>query len=120
LIVTVDLSDMLEMSAKARAELRSVPTNIRKIGTDAANFSKRSHLYVNRTGRTQARTISVSENTRDAAYTLVTIDVSHASYLMKGGTMRRHESLTAMEDAIKVASTELEYFMDGIGSDLDR
>ena len=120
MIVTVDITDVLDEDGKAVKELRSIPMHIRKIGTDAANFSKRYHLYINRTGRTQARTVSVSESTRDVSYTLVTIDVPHASYLMKGGTSRRHESLTAMEDAIKVASNELEYFIDGLGSGLDR
>jgi hypothetical protein len=118
--VEVDLSELLAVGDEARAELRTVPAAMRRIGADAAKASRQDHLYQNRTGATQAHTRSVSEHTGNATYTLVEIAVPHASYLMQDGTSRRHVSLTGLEVAIERATTELEFFMDGLGSGLDR
>lgn len=117
--VEVDITDALDASAEARRELRTVPAVMHRIGSDAAKASRNNHIYQNRTGAAEANTKAYSEHTSDAAYTLVTINVPYGSYLMKGGTTRRHESLTALEDAIDVATNELDFFMDGLGSGLD-
>ena len=118
--IEIDLVDVLEATDSARRELRSVPTELHRIGARAAKSSRDHHIYKNRTGRAEANTQAYSERAEDAAYTLVTINVPYGSYLMKGGTTRRHESLTALEDAIKEAETELEYFAEGLEANLDR
>jgi len=117
--VSVDITDVLEATSTASKLLRGVPQALDKIGKDAAKYSRENHLYQNRTGRTQARTFAESQSFGGDAYTVVTIDVPHASYLMQGGTSQRHVSLTAMEDAIENAERELEYYVDGLGDQID-
>lgn len=114
-MLRVDISDVEEAVATSSAHLRQIPGAMAKAGRDAAAYSRSNHDYQNRTGQTEANTRSVTEIHGDAVYTLVEIGVPHASYLMKGGTTRRHESLTSLEDGIERTERELDFFYDGLG-----
>jgi hypothetical protein len=112
--VKVYISDVLEHARDARSALRQLPSGMAQIGRDAAAYSRQNHIYKNRTGQAQKNTRSVTEKHGDAIYTLVTINVPYGSYLMEGGRHDRPVSLTALEDGIEKAKTELEYLVDGI------
>jgi hypothetical protein len=119
--VEVDVSDLLDKNAEAIEELDSVRAVMASEGRQAASVSRQTHDYVNRTGRrTQRGTSSVTEKHGGDVYTLVTINVDHASYLLKGGTRYRTSDLTAIEGAVEDMEQRLEYFFDGLGSGLDR
>lgn len=112
--VSVDISEVLDVTKEAREQFRGIGPAMRRIGQDAAKHSRQNHLYQNRTGQAEKNTTSVTEATPNAVYTLVTINVPYGSYLMKSGRRDRHVSLTDLEESIETAEREMEYLTDGI------
>jgi hypothetical protein len=112
----IDIDEVLEAEKFATAQLSSIPREFAAAGREAARASREGHSYVNRTGITQAFTRSHATSDDDHVDVNVMIGVQHASYLMKGGTLRRVTSLTAMENAAETATKRLEFFVEGMES----
>jgi hypothetical protein len=113
--VDVDDSEVEQVAVEATAALRQVPRILARAGSDAAQRSRREHLYRNRTGAAQASTQAVSQNDGDTAYTTVQIAVPYASYLRD-----RSVDLTAVEDAVEQMERELDYAFAGLGDQISR
>ncbi len=116
----VDISEALELGDFAADQLKGIKSEFRQAGADCAKYSKQQHQYVNRTGQAQAKTRSITEEIGDSLFTLVTIEVPYASYLMKGGTRHRKTSLTQLEDAGVQTAQRLDFFLGGMSEAIAR
>jgi len=114
-MVKVDLSDLDRAHVVVMRDLRRIRGAFSEAGREAANASRRNHAYRNRTGETQDKTQSKTEVHGSDVFTVVEIDVPHASYLMAGGRQDRPSSLTQLEEAVDEMEKRLDYFTDGLG-----
>ena len=87
MIVTVDLSDMLEMSAKARHFLRRVPMIINGRLVREARLARVDHRYQNRTRRLQQSTFTMGPVTygNDATVSEFGARMPYAGYVEARG-----------------------------------
>ena len=87
MIVAVDLSDMLKMSANARSFLKRVPMIINRRLVKEANLARSHHRYQNRTRRLQQSTFTMGPVTygNDATVSEFGARMPYAGYVEARG-----------------------------------
>jgi hypothetical protein len=100
----VDISEVIELEALARAELQSVPRVMKAVLDVAALEERRSHEYRNRTGNLQRSTQArIDSRSADGASVELEMGEDYASYVVRKGLSHIEEEAHMAERGIDLA-----------------
>jgi hypothetical protein len=102
--ISVDISEIVAMEERARAELARVPRIMKAVADVGAAEERSTHGYQNRTGELQKNTRAVIANqSADGATVELEMAKEYASYVIAKGLSNIDEEARRVERGITVA-----------------
>jgi hypothetical protein len=106
-VIEIDISEVLDVEARAVAEMRLVPKIMRGIADVAASNERAQHDYKNRTGDLQKSTKGVTDlDGLDQAMVSLEMGEDYASFVVRRGLSEIEAQSRIADRAIEIAFEE--------------